>query len=81
MSLFEAQPRPTKIYRFETYDRIAKHHGFDGQGKVVLITDVTCIAIVSRSASPQEQAKATFEAAYPFYWALLFQASVTDSIR
>jgi len=31
-------PRPTKTYHTTTYDRIAKHHGFDGTGKTVLIT-------------------------------------------
>ncbi|KAM7195519.1 putative short-chain dehydrogenase [Rhypophila sp. PSN 637] len=30
--------RPTKTYHTQSYDRIAKHHGFDGQGKTILIT-------------------------------------------
>ena len=38
MSLFQTLPRPTKTYHTQTYDRIAKHHGFNGQGKTVLIT-------------------------------------------
>ncbi|KAK3291297.1 putative NADP(+)-dependent dehydrogenase [Chaetomium fimeti] len=38
MSLFQTIPRPTKTYHTQTYDRIAKHHGFDGRGKTVLIT-------------------------------------------
>ena len=38
MSFFEKLPRPTKTYHATTYDRIAKHHGFNGQGKTILIT-------------------------------------------
>jgi NAD(P)-dependent dehydrogenase (short-subunit alcohol dehydrogenase family) len=38
MALFQSMPRPTKTYHSTTYDRIAKHHGFDGRGKTVLIT-------------------------------------------
>ncbi|KAF5859645.1 hypothetical protein ETB97_002556 [Aspergillus alliaceus] len=98
MSLFEAQPRLTKIYYSGTYDRIAKHHGFNGQGKVIHITGgasgvgfsiskafaaagVACITIVSRSAIPQEQAKAALEATHPSVRVVLFQASVTDSVQ
>lgn len=39
MSSFECFPRPTKTYHSTTYDRISKHHGFDGKGKTILITD------------------------------------------
>ena len=35
---FESWPRPIKTYHSTTCDRIAKHHGFDGKGKTVLIT-------------------------------------------
>jgi NAD(P)-dependent dehydrogenase (short-subunit alcohol dehydrogenase family) len=38
MSFFESIPRPTKTYHSTTYDRISKHHGFNGAGKTVLIT-------------------------------------------
>lgn len=38
MSFFESFPRPTKTYHSMTYDRIARHNGFDGKGKTVLIT-------------------------------------------
>lgn len=38
MSFFESFPRPTKTYHSKTYDRIGKHHGFEGAGKTVLIT-------------------------------------------
>lgn len=38
MSLFESWPRPTKTYHTTTYDRIARHNGFDGKAKTVLIT-------------------------------------------
>lgn len=38
MSIFESFPRPTKTYHSTTYDRIAKHHGFNGKGKTILIT-------------------------------------------
>lgn len=38
MSIFESLPRPTKTYHSTTYDRIAKHNGYDGKGKTVLIT-------------------------------------------
>jgi NAD(P)-dependent dehydrogenase (short-subunit alcohol dehydrogenase family) len=31
-------PRPTKVYHSTSYDRIAKKHGFEGEGKTVLIT-------------------------------------------
>lgn len=34
----ESRPRPTKTYHFKPYDRISKHHGFDGQGKTILVT-------------------------------------------
>ena len=33
-----ALPRPTKTYRTQTYDRISKHHNFNGAGKTVLVT-------------------------------------------
>ena len=38
MSFFESFQRPTETYHSTTYDRIARHHGFDGKGKTVLIT-------------------------------------------
>lgn len=38
MISFESLPRPTKTYHTTTYDRISKHHGFEGKGKTVLIT-------------------------------------------
>jgi NAD(P)-dependent dehydrogenase (short-subunit alcohol dehydrogenase family) len=38
MSVFQSMPRPTKTYHPTTYDRIAKHNGFNGQGKTILIT-------------------------------------------
>ncbi|KAF4627385.1 hypothetical protein G7Y89_g10772 [Cudoniella acicularis] len=38
MSMFESLPRPTKTYHSTTYDSIAKHNGFDGKGKTILIT-------------------------------------------
>ena len=38
MISFESLPRPTKTYHSTTYDRIARHHGFDGKNKTVLIT-------------------------------------------
>ena len=34
----ESMPRPTKTYHTKTYDRIAKHNGFKGQGKTILVT-------------------------------------------
>lgn len=34
----ESLPRPTKTYHSHTYDRIAKHHNFDGQSKTILVT-------------------------------------------
>lgn len=36
--IFESIPRPVKTYHSKAYDRIAKHHGFNGKGKTVLIT-------------------------------------------
>ena len=38
MKWMESLPRPTKTYHSDTYDRIAKQHNFDGQGKTALIT-------------------------------------------
>ena len=38
MSFMQSLPRPTKTYHTKTYDRIAKHNGFDGTGKTILIT-------------------------------------------
>ncbi|KAG6358767.1 hypothetical protein INS49_012286 [Diaporthe citri] len=38
MHIFESIPRPVKTYHSKTYDRIAKDHGFHGEGKTVLIT-------------------------------------------
>lgn len=34
----ESLPRPVKTYHAETYDRISKQHGFEGQGKTILVT-------------------------------------------
>ncbi|ORX99970.1 hypothetical protein BCR34DRAFT_638874 [Clohesyomyces aquaticus] len=38
MSFFESIPRPTKTYHTTTYERIPKHHSFNGAGKTVLVT-------------------------------------------
>lgn len=38
MGFFQAMPRPTQTYHTQSYDRIAKQHGFDAQGKTILIT-------------------------------------------
>lgn len=38
MSIFQSMPRPTETYHTATYDRISEHHGFDGNGKTILIT-------------------------------------------
>ena len=38
MSFLQLMPRPTKSYHQTTYDRIAKHHGFSGAGKTILVT-------------------------------------------
>ena len=38
MSFFESLPRPTKSYHSRSYDRISKHHKFEGRGKTILIT-------------------------------------------
>jgi NAD(P)-dependent dehydrogenase (short-subunit alcohol dehydrogenase family) len=38
MAFFQAMPRLTKTYHTKSYDRIAKHHGFNGQDKTILIT-------------------------------------------
>lgn len=98
MSLFQKLPRPIKTYHSTTYDRIGKHHGFDGQGKTVLITGgangvgfsiakafaeagVARVAIITRSPSSLEKAKADLDAAYPSTEILAYQASVTDSSR
>ncbi|KAG5978947.1 hypothetical protein E4U55_005716 [Claviceps digitariae] len=37
-NFLETLPRPTKTYHSATYDRISTRHGFDGNGKTVLIT-------------------------------------------
>ena len=37
-SYMETLPRPVKTYHSKPYDRISKHHGFEGRGKTVLIT-------------------------------------------
>lgn len=37
-NFLETLPRPVKAYQSTTYDRISKHHGFEGHGKTVLIT-------------------------------------------
>lgn len=98
MSMFERLPRPTKTYHNTSYERIAKHHGFDGHAKTILVTGgasgvglnickafanagVARIAIVSRSAGPQQDAKAGLEASYPTTQILTYQASITDHAR
>ncbi|KAJ5512121.1 hypothetical protein N7463_001673 [Penicillium fimorum] len=43
--------------------------------------NVARIAIISRSLGPQAQAKSELEAAYPSTEILIYQASITDSIR
>lgn len=37
-SFMETLPRPVKTYHSKPYDRISKHHGFEGRGQTVLIT-------------------------------------------
>ncbi len=96
MSIFESLPRPAKTYHSTTYDRISKHHGFEGKGKTILITGgaggvgssiskAFAGAGVARvaivSRSPPEKAKTELEAAYPSTEFLLYSASVTDSTR
>ncbi|CZT14225.1 uncharacterized protein RCC_00199 [Ramularia collo-cygni] len=36
--MMQKVPRPVKTYHTQTYDRITTQHGFEGQGKTVLIT-------------------------------------------
>jgi NAD(P)-dependent dehydrogenase (short-subunit alcohol dehydrogenase family) len=75
-SSLQSLPRPTKTYHAHTYGRIAKHHGFTGRGKTVLITggaggvglsiaQAFAAAGVARiaivSRSPDAQAKAKAE--------------------
>ncbi|KAF3389848.1 Short chain dehydrogenase andI [Talaromyces pinophilus] len=38
MFSFSSWARPTEAYHSKSYDRISKHHGFEGQGKTVLVT-------------------------------------------
>ncbi|KAK3670900.1 hypothetical protein LTR78_009178 [Recurvomyces mirabilis] len=90
------QPRPTKIYHTDTYERISPKH-FDGNGKTVLITGgatgigkataqafaeagVARLALVQRTASVLEEAKREL-AAFPNTEVLTFQASIVDSAR
>ena len=38
MGFFQSIPRLTQTYHTQSYDRIAKHHGFDGSGKTIVVT-------------------------------------------
>ncbi|KAK4580165.1 hypothetical protein LTR86_000368 [Recurvomyces mirabilis] len=90
------QPRPTKTYHTETYERISPKH-FDGKGKTVLITGgatgigkataqafaeagVARLALVQRTASVLQEAKRELQK-FSGTEVLTFQASIVDSAR